>query len=84
MSDREGLVQSLSKHIKVDVYGQCGKLKCDGQEECYQMVNRSYKFYLSLENSVCQVGQVSVKYISIPLCLRTTSQRSSSTFCPTT
>jgi len=55
-SDREGLVQSLAKHIKVDVYGGCGRLKCgrDRTEECYQMVNRSYKFYLSLENSVCQ------------------------------
>ena len=57
-SDREGLVQSLAKHIKVDVYGGCGKLKCgrDRRKECYQMVNRSYKFYLSLENSVCRVG----------------------------
>ena len=58
-SDREGLVQSLQEHIKVDVYGDCGSLKCDPgtPEECYQMINQSYKFYLSLENSVCQVGQ---------------------------
>ena len=57
-SDREGLLQSLQKHIKVDVFGGCGTLKCDPRtpEECHQMLNRSYKFYLSLENSVCQVG----------------------------
>ena len=59
-SDRESLVLSLQQHIEVDVFGDCGSLKCDPAtpEECYQMVNRSYKFYLSLENSVCQVGEV--------------------------
>ena len=57
-SDREGLVESLKKHLKVDVFGGCGTLKCDPRtpEECYQRLNLSYKFYLSLENSVCQVG----------------------------
>ena len=57
-SDREGLVQALQTHIKVDVYGACGELKCgrEREEECYQMVDRSYKFYLSLENSVCLVS----------------------------
>ena len=30
------------------------------------MVNRSYKFYLSLENSVCRVGAVTVKSLSTP------------------
>ena len=57
--------------IQVDVYGGCGKLKCgrDRQEECYKMVNRSYKFYLSLENSVCRVGWVTARSLSISPCL---------------
>ena len=61
-SDREGLVQSLQEHINVDVYGDCGSLECDPgtPEECYQMINQSYKFYLSLENSVCQRGEVTL------------------------
>ena len=61
-SDREALVTSLREHINVDVYGGCGSLKCNPgtPEECYQMLNRSYKFYLSLENSVCQVDLVTL------------------------
>ena len=53
---REGLVRALLPHIRVDVYGSCGKLKCDPAtpEKCYEMVNQTYKFYLSLENSVCR------------------------------
>ena len=54
---RENLVKSLSKYIKVDVYGSCGTLTCarDQEDSCNQLLNETYKFYLSLENSVCQV-----------------------------
>ena len=41
-------------HVKVDVYGSCGPLRCNKNEDCYQMMNQTYKFYLSLENSVCK------------------------------
>ena len=63
---REDLVKKLSEHIPIDVYGKCGTLECgtewynndkshDADQECMQMVNQTYKFYLSLENSVCEV-----------------------------
>ena len=52
---REGLLKSLSKYINIDVYGKCGNLSCSKSEECDVMLNDSYKFYLSFENSLCQV-----------------------------
>ena len=54
---REGLLKSLAKYIKIDVYGKCGNLSCAREEgdKCDKMLNDSYKFYLSFENSVCQV-----------------------------
>jgi len=58
-SGREGLVSELKKHISVDVYGKgsCSDpgLKCERSQDdqCLQMLNTSYKFYLSLENSLC-------------------------------
>ncbi|XP_063232137.1 alpha-(1,3)-fucosyltransferase C-like [Bacillus rossius redtenbacheri] len=55
-SRREDYVQELRKHVRVDVYGKCGNLKCRGRmsEECYRMLDRRYKFYLSFENSLCR------------------------------
>ena len=78
-------MESLQKHIKVDVYGDCGSLKCDPRtpEDCYQMLNQSYKFYLSLENSVCLVGFIYTDFGS-SLSPRTTSRRNSSSSSPTT
>jgi alpha-1,3-fucosyltransferase len=56
-SHREGYVQELRKHIKVDVYGICGddpSLQCWDLDECYDMLESDYKFYLSFENSYCR------------------------------
>ncbi|XP_047471251.1 alpha-(1,3)-fucosyltransferase C-like [Penaeus chinensis] len=53
-SGREQVVQALKKWIKVDVYGRCGPLKCPRSTECTEMLNATYKFYLSFENSLCQ------------------------------
>lgn len=46
-------VQELAKHIKVDIYGKCGSLKCEKQlgRDCDRLVYENYKFYLSFENS---------------------------------
>ncbi|RXG55898.1 Fatty-acid amide hydrolase 2 [Armadillidium vulgare] len=54
-SERELYVQQLQKYIQVDVYGNCGSLKCSRKKgkECYKMLERKYKFYLSYENSLC-------------------------------
>lgn len=51
---REELAQRLAKHIKVDVFGKCGTLKCPSGQDCYDYVAKHYKFYLSFENSHCK------------------------------
>ena len=65
-SEREKLVKSLSEHVKVDVFGNCGNLKCDRsiEKDCYQRLNQTYKFYLSLENSVCK-DYITEKFFNI-------------------
>jgi hypothetical protein len=40
--------------ICLQVFGACGSRKCEGPS-CWQMAGRKYKFYLSLENSICKV-----------------------------
>ena len=41
-------------YIDIDIYGSnsCSKLKCSGN--CMEMVNTTYKFYLSFENALCK------------------------------
>ena len=53
---RQNYVQELSKHINVDIYGSCGKLKCPrhSAQKCFDMLNKDYKFYLAFENSNCR------------------------------
>ena len=56
-NSREALLQSLSEHIPVDVYGKCGNLTCAksaggwGPMQCD--TDKIYKFNLSFENSLC-------------------------------
>ena len=43
----------------MDIYGACGPLKCSketfgNRSDCYSMLEREYKFYLSFENSICK------------------------------
>jgi alpha-1,3-fucosyltransferase len=55
-SDRDKLTSHLQKYIDVDVYGKCGPLKCpsgDSTKNCDEMLDTTYKFYLSFENSLC-------------------------------
>ena len=62
-SKRELYVQELQNHIDVDIYGKCGPLRCPDdpniydprmRPECYEMLEKNYKFYLSFENNFCQ------------------------------
>ena len=47
--------RELSKYIQVDVYGRCGRKKCNrGSGQCDEMLNKDYKFYLAFENSNCR------------------------------
>ncbi len=53
---REWYVKELRKYINVDIYGGCGKLKCnkDDFRACFEKFQTEYKFYLSMENNYCQ------------------------------
>ena len=56
---REKVVSSLSKLMNIDIYGRCGTLECPKDDEaCYINMNQTYKFYLSFENSLCEVEQL--------------------------
>lgn len=53
-SKREDYVLELQKYIDVDIYGPCGPYWCPKimANQCYEMVEQSYKFYLSFENDI--------------------------------
>jgi len=62
-SRREDYVQALKKlnsTLKIDTYGECGSLELPKPEDhssyldSYKTIAKDYKFYLSLENSLCQ------------------------------
>ena len=55
-SRRDQYVKEMIKQgINVDIYGGCGKLKCprSRHKSCMELANKTYKFYLSFENSLC-------------------------------
>lgn len=53
---RRQYVEELAKHIQVDIYGACGPLRCPRHKanDCFSMLTKDYKFYLSFENSNCR------------------------------
>ena len=54
-SRRELYVRELSKYIDIDIYGECGTLKCPKfNADCEDILAQNYKFYLSFENSICE------------------------------
>ncbi len=71
-SEREAYVKQLSRYITVDIYGACNKeakLPCsrDWKTGCSDFLNKTYKFYISFENSICQ-GYITEKlYQILPL-----------------
>ena len=55
-SKREMYVKELAKHIDVHKFGCGGKYSCPVRNRKYcdkVLLNRTYKFYLSFENSLC-------------------------------
>ncbi|XP_028395424.1 alpha-(1,3)-fucosyltransferase fut-1-like [Dendronephthya gigantea] len=65
---REKFVRALSKIVKVDVHGKCGgifgRLTCPRNERCQKLLRR-FKFYISIENGVCE-DYVTEKYWNVP------------------
>ncbi|CAH8873143.1 unnamed protein product [Trichobilharzia szidati] len=41
---------------KIDIYGRCGFKECprSSESECFELLRKDYKFYLSFENSLCK------------------------------
>lgn len=52
-SKRETYVEELGKYIDVDIYGICGSPISGDSETALRKIEKSYKFYLSFENSIC-------------------------------
>lgn len=56
-SKRKALAQELGKHMHVDLFGSCGTRPCGSRttllSDCLKNVSRDYKFYFSLENTIC-------------------------------
>lgn len=53
-SGRDQLTKKIQEFVDVDVYGDCGNLTCHrGSNKCDDLLNTTYKFYLSFENSLC-------------------------------
>ncbi|CAH8287402.1 unnamed protein product, partial [Schistosoma turkestanicum] len=54
-SPRQIYAKELSRYIKVDIYGACGSMSCPRKSEpqCFTLLEKEYKFYLSFENSLC-------------------------------
>ena len=53
-SQRDQFAKKLQQYLQVDIYGKCGPLKCSKKGgNCYSMLERDYKFYLSFENAIC-------------------------------
>jgi len=65
-------VQELRKYIDVDIWGSCngGDFSCPrnmhwiSNPECYDYLEKQYKFYLSFENSLCD-DYVSEKFFNV-------------------
>lgn len=53
---RRQLADELGKYIQVDIYGACGSYSCPRNKanDCFKMLSKEYKFYLSFENSNCR------------------------------
>lgn len=55
VSGRDELAEHLqTRGVDVDIYGYCGPKTCErGRSDCDEMLNSTYKFYLSFENTLC-------------------------------
>lgn len=67
---REKYAKSMEKYMDIHIYGDCSrgpnKHSCPRTREsdCYAMMEKNYKFYLSFENSICD-DYVTEKYFNI-------------------
>lgn len=57
-SKRSEYVEELRKYIDVDILGTCGRKWSCGKlwvhDECFSILNKTYRYYLSFENALCR------------------------------
>ena len=58
-----GAMKKLTK-LKIDTYGKCGKNKLSRDPKIFSDVLKTYKFYLSFENSICR-GYITEKFFQV-------------------
>lgn len=70
-SNRQDYVKELQKYIDVDIMSRGGKCggndtcsKIKNEDVCYDMMEKTYKFYLAFENSICR-DYVTEKFFNI-------------------
>ena len=54
LSRRDEYVKELQKYIDIDIYGGLGNKSCTYNEDCYDIFQKEYLFYLSFENNFCR------------------------------
>ncbi|XP_039453340.1 alpha-(1,3)-fucosyltransferase C-like [Culex pipiens pallens] len=55
ISGRDKLVKEIQKSVQVDVFGNCGPMRCPlGSPRCSRMLTDDYRFYFAFENSLCR------------------------------
>ena len=75
-SHRQEYVEEMQKYIEIDIYGKCSNFKNSkpdpcasissptNKTECFKNLFKSYKFYLSFENSKCDY-YITEKYFKL-------------------
>jgi alpha-1,3-fucosyltransferase len=53
-SGRDVYIAQLQKYIPIHIYGRCGNFQCNRTLDCYSLLAKRYKFWLSFENSLCR------------------------------
>lgn len=55
VSNRTQLANKINETLPVDIYGNCGSFQCPvDAEECEDLLESKYFFYLSFENALCK------------------------------
>ena len=54
VNGRELAIRLLQRHLPVDIYGICGDYRCGSKDNCFDMLQHHYSYYMAMENSNCR------------------------------